>query len=62
MVGIYIIGGFILVGIGVLTFFKIKWNKADKTSLRARADRLEKERIEKVARVEAKVAETEAGD
>ena len=62
MVGMFIISGFILVGIGVLIFFKTKWNKADKASLRARADRLEKERIEKVARVEAKVAETEAGD
>ena len=62
MVGMYIIGGFILVGIGVLIFFKTKWNKADNALFRARADRLEKERIENVARMEAKVAETEAGD
>ena len=61
MVGMYIIGGFILVGIGVLTFFKIKWNRIDNASYRARAERLEKERIEKVTRMEAKVAETEAG-
>jgi hypothetical protein len=62
MVGMYIIGGFILVGIGVLTFFRIKWNKADKALFRARADKLEKERLENIAGMEANVAKTEAGN
>jgi hypothetical protein len=28
MTGLFIIGGLIVIGLGVLTFFKIKWNKA----------------------------------
>jgi len=55
MVGVFIIGGFIIVGIGLLTFFKMKWNRVDKSAFRVRAEKLEKERIERVA-------ETESGD
>ena len=50
MVGMFVIGGIVVFGIIVLTFFRIKWNKADKALFRARADRLEKERIETAAK------------
>jgi len=52
MVGLYIIGGLILVGIGALTFFKIKWNRAERAVARVRAERNEKKRIEAAAEAE----------
>lgn len=52
MVGMFIIGSLIIVGIGALIFFKIKWNMADKSLFRARAEKLEKERIEAASKAE----------
>ena len=52
MVGMFIIGGFIIVGIGLLIFFKIKWNRADNLLFRARAEKLQKERIEAASKAE----------
>jgi hypothetical protein len=52
MVGLYIIGGLILVGIGALTFFKIKWSRADRVVASIRAERIEKKRIEAEAKAD----------
>ena len=52
MVGMYILGGLFLFGLVAFVFFKIKWNRADKAAFRARAEKLEKERIETAAKAE----------
>ena len=52
MVGLFVIGSVLVIGLVVFTFFKMKWKKEDKAAFRARADRIEKDRIETVARAE----------
>ena len=52
MVGLFVIGSVLVIGLVVFTFFKMKWKKEDKAVFRARADRIEKDRIETVARAE----------
>jgi hypothetical protein len=49
MVGIFAIGGILVFGIGVLTFFKVKWNRADRVIARIRTERIEKENIKAAA-------------
>ena len=54
MTGLFIVGGFIVAGIVALTFFKVKWNRADNIEARSRAERIENKRIELAANVEAR--------
>ena len=54
MVGLYIFGGLILVGMVALIVFKTRWNKAAKVVARGRADKIENERIEEVTRAETR--------
>jgi hypothetical protein len=53
MVGMYVLGVLIVIVIGVLVFFRIKWNRADSAIARARADRIEKQNAEAAAKTEA---------
>ncbi len=46
MTGIYIFGGIILVAIGILVYYKIKWARASGAESRSRTDNIEKERLE----------------
>ncbi len=46
MVGLYIFGGLIIVGLVVLIVFKTKWSRATKKEARGRADKIEVERTE----------------
>jgi len=52
MLGLYIFVGFIVVGIVVLIFFKTKASRAAKVVARGRAEKIENERIEEVAKAE----------
>ena len=52
MTGLFILGGLIVIGLGVLTFFKIKWNRAERAVAHVRAERNEKKRIEAEAKSE----------
>ena len=55
MVGLYVFGGLIVVGIVTLLFIQRKWSRATKTEVRVREENIEEERIEEVAKAEARV-------
>ena len=55
MVGLYIFGGLIVVGIGALLFIQRKWSRATKTEVRIREAKIENERIEEAAKADARV-------
>ncbi len=44
MVGLYIFGGLIVVGIVAFIVFKVKWGRADKAENRRREEKIEEER------------------
>ena len=46
MIGLYIFGGVIVLGVVALIFYKAKWGRADKAAARGRAGKIEEERIE----------------
>ena len=46
MVGLYIFGGLIVIGMVALIFYKAKWGRATKKEARGRAGKIEGERIE----------------
>ena len=54
MVGLYIFGGLIVGGIVTLIVFKTKWSRAAKVVADGRAEKIEDERIEAVAKAEAR--------
>ena len=54
MAGLYIFGGLIVVGVVALIVLKIKSSRADAALSRRRADKIEDERIEAVAKAEAR--------
>ena len=47
MVGLYIAGGLVVVGIVALIFFKVKWGRTDRAEARGRTGKIEEERIER---------------
>ena len=55
MVVLYVFGGLIVVGIVTLLFIQRKWSRATKTEVRVREAKIENERIEEVAKAEARV-------
>lgn len=54
MAGLYIFGGLIVVGIVALIVFKMKSSRADRVVARGRAEKIEEERIEAVAKADAR--------
>jgi hypothetical protein len=54
MVGLYIFGGLIVVGIATLLFIQRKWSRAAKTEVRIREANIENERIEEAAKAAAR--------
>ena len=54
MVGLYIFGGLIVVGIGAVLFFQRKWSRATKTEVRTREAKIENERIEEAAKAQTR--------
>ena len=54
MVGLYIFGGLIVIGIGAILFVQRKWSRATKTEVNIREAKIENERIEEAARAEAR--------
>ena len=55
MIGLYIFGGLIVVGIVVIFVFQRKWSRATKTEVRIREAKIENERIEEAAKATARV-------
>ena len=47
MVGLYVLGGLIVVGIGVLIVYKVKWGRASKAEARRRQEKIDEERSKK---------------
>jgi hypothetical protein len=45
MIGIYIFGGLIVVGIVAFIVFKVRWGRADRTEQHRRSGKIEEERI-----------------
>jgi len=54
MVGLYIAGGLVVVGLVALIFFRQKWVRVDKKKSRGRAEKIEEERIEEADRAESR--------
>ena len=54
MVGLYIFGGLIVIGIVALLFIQRKWSRATKTEVRIREANIENERVEEAAKSEAR--------
>lgn len=58
MVGIYIFGVLVVVGLVVLMFLRTKWSRADRAVARGRAEqieeKIEEERIAEVAKAESR--------
>ena len=50
MVGLYIFGGLVVVGIVAIFVFQRKWSRATKTEVRIREAKIENERIEEAAK------------
>jgi len=50
MIGGYIIGGIVVVGLVVLVFYKVKWGRASKAERKGRSDNIEAERVEEEAK------------
>ena len=44
MIGVYIFGGLIVVGVVALIFYKVKWGRAGRAEERRRSGRIEEER------------------
>ena len=44
MVGLYIAGGLVVVGLVALIFFRQRWSRAGKKESRGRAEKIEEER------------------
>ncbi len=54
MLGLYIFGGVIVVLIGALIFFRIKWGRADRAEARGRSNTIEKDEKERIDREKPK--------
>ena len=47
MVGLYVLGGLIVVGIVALIVYKVKWGRAGKAEARGRQEKIDGERSKK---------------
>jgi hypothetical protein len=54
MVGLYIFGGLLIVGLMALMVFRTKWGRATKKEARGREENIENERIEELAKAAAR--------
>jgi len=50
MIGVYIIGGIIILGAAVFIFYKVKWGRASKAEANRRSDNIEADRIDEEAK------------